>query len=89
MSTTLMSSLCIVMRGFINWVLFISMGLSLCLFNFKVRLSSGGEFIWNADLLLYLHFLDRKKDEFMALEQGGITVAAYEAKFHALSRYTT
>ncbi|WMV58289.1 hypothetical protein MTR67_051674 [Solanum verrucosum] len=32
---------------------------------------------------------DRKKDEFMALEQGGIFVADYEAKFHALSRYAT
>ncbi|WMV40989.1 hypothetical protein MTR67_034374 [Solanum verrucosum] len=32
---------------------------------------------------------DRKKDEFMALEQGGMSVAAYEAKFHALSRYAT
>jgi len=32
---------------------------------------------------------DRKKDEFMALEQGGMSVAAYEAKFHALSRYDT
>ncbi|WMV41337.1 hypothetical protein MTR67_034722 [Solanum verrucosum] len=32
---------------------------------------------------------DRKKDEFMALEQGGMTLAAYEAKFHALSRYAT
>ncbi|WMV32385.1 hypothetical protein MTR67_025770 [Solanum verrucosum] len=32
---------------------------------------------------------DRKKDEFMALEQGGMFVAAYEAKFHALSRYAT
>ncbi|KAH0665419.1 hypothetical protein KY285_026625 [Solanum tuberosum] len=32
---------------------------------------------------------DRKKDDFMALEQGGMSVAAYEAKFHALSRYAT
>ncbi|KAH0743076.1 hypothetical protein KY290_031069 [Solanum tuberosum] len=32
---------------------------------------------------------DHKKDEFMALEQGGMSVAAYEAKFHALSRYAT
>ncbi|KAH0673662.1 hypothetical protein KY284_024749 [Solanum tuberosum] len=32
---------------------------------------------------------DHKKDEFMALEQGGMYVAAYEAKFHALSRYDT
>ena len=32
---------------------------------------------------------DRKKDEFMALEQGGMTVPVYEAKFHALSRYAT
>lgn len=28
---------------------------------------------------------DGKKDEFMTLEQGSMTVAAYEAKFHALS----
>ena len=34
-------------------------------------------------------FRDRNKDEFMALEQGGMFVAAYEAKFHALSRYAT
>ena len=33
--------------------------------------------------------IDRKKDEFMDLEQGGISVGAYEAKFHALSRYAT
>ncbi|KAH0743175.1 hypothetical protein KY290_031168 [Solanum tuberosum] len=32
---------------------------------------------------------DHKKDEFIALEQGGMSVAAYEAKFHALSRYAT
>ncbi|KAH0728169.1 hypothetical protein KY284_004034 [Solanum tuberosum] len=32
---------------------------------------------------------DRKKDEFMALEQGGMSVAIYEAKFHVLSRYVT
>ncbi|KAH0657946.1 hypothetical protein KY289_026694 [Solanum tuberosum] len=32
---------------------------------------------------------DRKKDEFSALEQGGMSVVAYEAKFHALSRYAT
>ena len=32
---------------------------------------------------------DHKKDEFMSLKQGGMTVAAYEAKFHALSRYAT
>ncbi|KAH0709266.1 hypothetical protein KY284_010693 [Solanum tuberosum] len=32
---------------------------------------------------------DCKKDESMALEQGGMTVASYEAKFHALSRYAT
>ena len=29
---------------------------------------------------------DCKKDEFMALEQGGMSVAAYEAKFHVLSK---
>nr|AAT38742.2 'chromo' domain containing protein [Solanum demissum] len=32
---------------------------------------------------------DRKKDKFMALEQGGMFVAAYQAKFHPLSRYAT
>jgi len=32
---------------------------------------------------------DCKKDEFMAFEQGGLSVAAYEAKFHSLSRYAT
>ena len=29
---------------------------------------------------------DDKKDEFMAIEQGSMYVASYEAKFHALSR---
>ena len=32
---------------------------------------------------------DRKKDEFMALEKGGMYVAAYESKLHVLSRYST
>ncbi|WMV59720.1 hypothetical protein MTR67_053105 [Solanum verrucosum] len=32
---------------------------------------------------------DRKKDKFMALEQCGMSVGTYEAKFHALSRYAT
>ncbi|KAH0772846.1 hypothetical protein KY290_009983 [Solanum tuberosum] len=58
-------------------------GLSLYLFNFKVRLSSGGELIWNIDLQLYLYLLG---PNFMLC---GIFVAGYEAKFHALSRYAT
>ena len=32
---------------------------------------------------------DRKRDEFLSLEQGRMSVAAYEAKFRALSRYAT
>ena len=32
---------------------------------------------------------DRRRDEFLSLEQGKMFVAAYEAKFHALSRYAT
>ena len=32
---------------------------------------------------------DRKKNEFMNLEQGGMSVVAYKAKFHVLSRYAT
>ncbi|XP_055824454.1 uncharacterized protein LOC129892981 [Solanum dulcamara] len=32
---------------------------------------------------------DRKKDEFMALKQGNMTVSTYEVKFHTLSRYAT
>lgn len=32
---------------------------------------------------------DCKKDEFTLLEQGGMFVVAYEAKFHAFSRYAT
>ena len=32
---------------------------------------------------------DRKKDEFMSLEQGGMSMAADEAEFHALYRYDT
>ena len=32
---------------------------------------------------------DRKRDEFLSLEQGRMSVTAYEAKFHALSRYST
>ena len=32
---------------------------------------------------------DRTRDEFMSLEQGRMSVSAYEAKFRALSRYAT
>ena len=32
---------------------------------------------------------DRKKDEFLSLEQGRMLVNAYEARFCALSRYAT
>ena len=32
---------------------------------------------------------DRKRDEFLRLEQGRMSVTAYEAKFCALSRYAT
>ena len=32
---------------------------------------------------------DRKKNEFMKLEHCSMSMAAYEAKFHALSRYST
>ena len=32
---------------------------------------------------------DRRRDEFLMLEQGRMSVAAYEAKFCALSRYAT
>ena len=32
---------------------------------------------------------DRRRDEFLILEQGRMSVAAYEAKFRALSRYAT
>ena len=32
---------------------------------------------------------DRKRDEFLSLEQGRMSVTAYEAKFRALSRYAT
>ena len=32
---------------------------------------------------------DRRRDEFLSLEQGRISVTAYEAKFQALSRYAT
>ena len=31
----------------------------------------------------------RKRDKFLILEQGRMSVNAYEAKFHALSRYAT
>lgn len=57
-----------------------------------MRLNSGRELMWNADIQFYPHldqfsamFLekyvpqtlrDRKKDEFMALEKGGMFVAA-------------
>ena len=34
-------------------------------------------------------FRDRRRDEFLCLEQGRMFVAAYEAKFRALSRYAT
>ena len=32
---------------------------------------------------------DRRRDEFLSLEQGRMYVGAYEAKFHALFRYAT
>ena len=32
---------------------------------------------------------DRRRDEFLSLEQGRMGVASYEAKFCALSRYAT
>ena len=32
---------------------------------------------------------DRRRDEFLSLEQGRMTVTAYEARFRALSRYAT
>lgn len=32
---------------------------------------------------------DHKKDEFMGLEQGGMFVSSYEAKFYVFSRYAT
>ena len=32
---------------------------------------------------------DRRRDEFLSLEQGRISVAAYEAKFRSLSKYAT
>ena len=32
---------------------------------------------------------DRKRDEFLSLEQGRMSVIAYEAKFRGLSRYAT
>ena len=32
---------------------------------------------------------DRRRDEFLSLELGKISVTAYEAKFRALSWYTT
>ena len=32
---------------------------------------------------------DRRRDEFLSLEQGRMSVAAYEVKFRALSRYAT
>ena len=39
----------------------------------------------------YIHrtLRDRKRDEFLSLEQGRMSVTAYEAKFCALSRYAT
>ena len=32
---------------------------------------------------------DKRRDEFLRLEQGRMSVTAYEAKFRALSRYAT
>ena len=32
---------------------------------------------------------DKRRDEFLILEHGRMSVAAYEAKFRALSRYAT
>lgn len=31
----------------------------------------------------------RKKDKFLALEQGGMYMSTYESKFHVFSRYST
>lgn len=33
--------------------------------------------------------IDRKKDEYLDLEKSSMTVAAYEVRFHALSRFPT
>ena len=32
---------------------------------------------------------DRRRDEFLSLEQGRMSITVYEAKFRALSRYAT
>ena len=32
---------------------------------------------------------DKRRDEFLSLEQGRMSVTSYEAKFRALSRYAT
>lgn len=94
------------MKGFICCKLSINMGLNSWLFSFKVRLSSGGDLIWNVNLELYHHLLrpnfmlflekfvpqtlrDLKKDEFMDLEKGGISMVLYEAKLHTMCRYAT
>lgn len=61
----------------------------------KCRSSSLPPLTWNQFHALFLEkympqtFRDRKKNEFMDLEQGGMYVTAYEARFHTLSRYTT
>ncbi|WMV32260.1 hypothetical protein MTR67_025645, partial [Solanum verrucosum] len=41
------------------------------------------------EISVFLTLRDGKNDEFVALEQGTMTMAAYEAKFHVLSRYAT
>ena len=50
---------------------------------------------WNYFHALFLEkyvtrtLIDHKKDDFMELEQVSMYVAAYDAKFHTLSRYFT
>lgn len=52
-----MGSYWIDMRGCMTHISFTNMGLSSCCFNFNVISSNGGEFTWNAEPILDLHFL--------------------------------
>ena len=61
----------------------------------KFKSSSFSPLTWTYFHALFLEkyvaktLRNRKKDEFMALEQGGMFVDSYEAKFHPLSRCAT
>ena len=45
--------------------------------------------LWFLEKYVPIPLKNRKKYEFMALEQGGMNMATYEDNFHVFSRYST